>query len=167
MGSVDLADMRRLHCISALMGQNRWWLKLFFYNLDVGTANALVLYRAAMDSNAMNIVDYKEKIVLGLVGSRIEDVCQEPLTLTHELTKIEKRYRCAYCALFSVMPIRRTSFICKADCCNLPLCSIGASKAGDTDCFALAHANEQILKATKMKFAAMQATTNTGARKKK
>jgi len=30
MGGVDLADMRRLHCNSTIMGQNRWWLKLFF-----------------------------------------------------------------------------------------------------------------------------------------
>jgi hypothetical protein len=44
MGGVDLADMRRLHCNSTRMGQNRWWLKFFFYLLDVGTANALVLY---------------------------------------------------------------------------------------------------------------------------
>jgi hypothetical protein len=44
MGGVDLADMRRLHCNSTIMGQNRWWLKLFFYLLDVGTSNALVLY---------------------------------------------------------------------------------------------------------------------------
>ena len=30
MGGVDIADMRRLHCNSTIMGQNRWWLKLFF-----------------------------------------------------------------------------------------------------------------------------------------
>jgi hypothetical protein len=29
MGGVDLADMRRQHCNSTIMGQNRWWLKLF------------------------------------------------------------------------------------------------------------------------------------------
>ena len=50
MGGVDLADMRRLHCNSTIMGQNRWWLKLFFYLLDVGTSNALVLYNESMKS---------------------------------------------------------------------------------------------------------------------
>ena len=30
MGGVDLADMQRLHCNLTIMGQNRWWLKLFF-----------------------------------------------------------------------------------------------------------------------------------------
>jgi hypothetical protein len=29
MGGVDLADMRRLRCNLAIMGQNQWWLKLF------------------------------------------------------------------------------------------------------------------------------------------
>jgi hypothetical protein len=29
MGGVDLADMRRLHCNSTIMGQNQLWLKLF------------------------------------------------------------------------------------------------------------------------------------------
>ena len=101
MGGVDLADMRRLHCNSTLMGQNRWWLKLFFYNLDVGTANALVLYRAAIESNDMNIAAFKEKLVLGLVGSRIEDVSKGPINATHELVLTDKRRKCVYCALFS------------------------------------------------------------------
>jgi hypothetical protein len=43
MGGVDVADMCRLHCNSTIMGQNRWWLKLFFYLLDAGTSNALVI----------------------------------------------------------------------------------------------------------------------------
>jgi Transposase IS4 len=33
MGGVNVADMRRLHCSSTIMGQNRWWLKLFFISL--------------------------------------------------------------------------------------------------------------------------------------
>ena len=71
MGGVDLADMRRLHCNSTIMGQHRWWLKLFFYLLDVGTANALVLYREAMHNNKTNkisIVEYKSNLVNLLVG---------------------------------------------------------------------------------------------------
>jgi hypothetical protein len=58
MGGVDLADMRRLHCNSTIMGQHRWWLKLFFYLLDVGTSNSLVLYREATD-DSINIVEFK------------------------------------------------------------------------------------------------------------
>ena len=62
MGGVDLADMRRLNCNSTIMGLHRWWLKLFFYLLDVGTSNALVLYRAATNDK-INVVKYKEKLV--------------------------------------------------------------------------------------------------------
>ena len=70
MGGVDLADMRRLHCNSTIMGQNRWWLKLFFYLLDVGTSNALVLYKLAKggDANLMSIVEFKRELVLAFVG---------------------------------------------------------------------------------------------------
>ena len=59
MGGVDLADMRRLHCNSTIMGKHRWWLKLFFYLLDVGTSNALVLHTQTGVSN-MNIVEFKK-----------------------------------------------------------------------------------------------------------
>ena len=58
-----MADMQRLHCNSTIMGQNRWWLKLF-YLLDVGTCNALVLYNKSIDkSQRMNIVDFKVKLI--------------------------------------------------------------------------------------------------------
>ena len=63
MGGVDLADKKRLHANSTIMGSNRWWLKLFYYNLDVGTANALILYNLAVYSNKddyWNITDYKK-----------------------------------------------------------------------------------------------------------
>jgi hypothetical protein len=33
MGGVDLADMRRLHCNPTIMGQKRWWLKLFICSM--------------------------------------------------------------------------------------------------------------------------------------
>ena len=58
MGGVDVADQRRLHCNSTIMGQNRWWLKLFFYLLDVGTANAMILYRLAVDDNQIWYVSH-------------------------------------------------------------------------------------------------------------
>ena len=70
MGGVDVADMRRLHCNSTIMGQNRWWLKLFLYLLDVGTSNALVLYNEAVseESQRMNIVEFKAKLIETFVG---------------------------------------------------------------------------------------------------
>jgi hypothetical protein len=76
MGGVDLADMRRLQCNSTIMGQNRWWLKFFFYLLDVGTSNALVLYneyrrmklKGDECSKPMNIVDFKKQLVADFIG---------------------------------------------------------------------------------------------------
>ena len=44
MGGADLADMQRMHSTTSLMGQNQWWLN-FFYLLDVGTANPLILFQ--------------------------------------------------------------------------------------------------------------------------
>ena len=74
MGGVDVADMRRLNCNSTLMGKHRWWLKLFFYILDVGTSNALILYREVMNNTTMNVVDYKKQLVYLLCGDRITSV---------------------------------------------------------------------------------------------
>jgi len=77
MGGVDLADMRRLHCNSTIMGQNRWWLKLFFYLLDVGTSNALVLFNESKKirkEKTLNIVQFKMKLVEDLVGRNIDNL---------------------------------------------------------------------------------------------
>jgi hypothetical protein len=75
MGGVNVADMRQLHCNSTVMGQNRWWLKLFFYLLDAGTSNALVVYNATMKGKQKpyNIADYKAKVVEALVGGKLKD----------------------------------------------------------------------------------------------
>jgi hypothetical protein len=157
MGGVDLADMRRLHCNSTLMGQNRWWLKLFFYLLDVGTANALVLYREAMDNTInCNIVEYKMKLVMCLVGQKINEVPRN-VPIVHELVHANRRHLCAYCALFSKK--QRTRFKCNAQGCNLPLCSVGTGRV-EADCFALAHANEEIRKAVMKKMEVMAVNTN-------
>ena len=70
MGGVDLADMKRLHCNSTIMCQNRWWLKLFFYNLDVATSNALVIYQLAMNDSKLNIVYFKLLLLKHFLGTR-------------------------------------------------------------------------------------------------
>ena len=117
MGGVDLADQRRLHSNCTLMGQHRWWLKLFFYLLDVGTANALVLYNSTVHNelNKLNIVDFKIRLILGLVGPRIQQV-QHTVTTVHELSKSNGRHYCVYCALMSVK--QRTRFRCCGNNCN-------------------------------------------------
>jgi hypothetical protein len=114
MGGVDLVGVRRLHCNSTIMGQNCWWLKLFFYLLDVGTSNALVLYNESVKSclqqettthTPMNIVEFKMKLMEDPVGRSIDILFDgeggggEQHTPGH----IEggQRWRCAYCALVS------------------------------------------------------------------
>ena len=59
--------MRRLHCNSMIMGQNCWWPKLFFYLLDVGTLNALVLHNFTRESH-MSIVEFKTCLVKAFMG---------------------------------------------------------------------------------------------------
>lgn len=151
MGGVDLADMRRLHCNSTIMGQNRWWLKLFFYLLDVGTSNALVLYNESArirlgetggKYSPMNIVQFKMELIVKLVGKTMDDLFRgDEMDADHTPIHIEGniRHRCAYCAIFT--RIRRTRYKCKS--CGIPLCSIGNGRVED-DCFTLAHESEKM-----------------------
>jgi hypothetical protein len=144
------------------MGQNRWWLKLFFYLLDVGTSNALILYREAMANteNKMSIVEFKKHLVLALVGPKIHHEIANPI-IVHELTRtVIGRYRCAYCSLFSTSK-KTTRYKCSG--CNIPLCSIGSGKK-DNDCFTLCHSNESLRKAAIAKHEAMLLKTNIDQR---
>ena len=76
MRGVDSADMFCLHCNLAVMCQKRWWLKLVFYLLNVGTSNALVRYNLSRKQNEQpsSIVDYKRELIMTLVGGRFEDI---------------------------------------------------------------------------------------------
>ena len=125
MGGVDLADMRWLHCNSTIMGQHHWWLKLFFYLLDVGTSNSLVIFKLAKghEVSNMSIVEYKEEIVKALLGPRLLEIPKSLVKHSPIKTEGRKRNRCAHCALFS--RVRRTRFHCQAPDCQLPLCSVG------------------------------------------
>ena len=164
MGGVDLADMRRLHCNSTIMCQNRWWLKLFFYLLDVGTSNALVLHNESlrMRSNGgsylpLNIVEFKMQLIEGLVGQRIEDLSGgDEGEVLHIAMQIDggTRSRCAYCALMS--RTRRTRYQCRG--CGVPLCSVGNGKVDD-DCFTQAHESEERRNLVWRKYQAMQQRT--------
>ena len=156
MGGVDLADMRRLNCNSTIMGLHRWWLKLFFYLLDVGTSNALVLYRAATNDK-INVVKYKEKLVQMWIGDRLSHV-ERPIVL-HKLVRRENNQRlgCAYCSTFGVTKITR--FRCGHPQCMIPLCSVGTGTT-EQDCFALAHTHEEVRRAVCMRYTRMTIKAN-------
>jgi len=163
MGGVDVADMRRLHCNSTIMGQNRWWLKLFFYLLDVGTSNALVLYnewvktrQAIDDSKPWNIVMFKTQLIQDLVGKKHDELFnsedKEELE-QHVAVRVEgeTRYRCAYCALLNKR--RRTRHICAK--CGIPLCCFGNGKV-EEDCFRLVHDCDKTMDLVRKKYKEMQ-----------
>lgn len=67
MGSVDAADMLWLHVQTNVVGLHRWWMKLFFHMMDVGTANAMILYKMATGGNNMNASSFK-RIFLAICG---------------------------------------------------------------------------------------------------
>ena len=68
------------------MGLHRCWLKLFFYLLDVGTSNALVLFREAGKNNNINLVEFKKKLIYAFVGPNIVGICE---TVTeHKMVRI-------------------------------------------------------------------------------
>jgi hypothetical protein len=166
MGGVDLADMRWLHCNSTIMGQNCWWLKLFFYLLDVGTSKALVLYnesaRERLNTGGtftpVNVVEYKMQLIEGLVGKSLDDLLREgeEVDEIHEPVKMDDgvRMQCAFCALWSRN--RRTRYQCRT--CGVPLCSIGSGKVED-DCFTHAHESEKIKDLVWKKYLEMQKRT--------
>ena len=144
MGGVDLADMQYLHCNSTIMGQNRWWLKLFFYLLDVGTSNALVLFNLTRTDGqkSSTIVDFKSELIRAFLGTRLQGIPDS--VVEHVPLCTDGRFRCAHCTLFS--EVRRTKIQCGAPGCDLPLCSIGSGMAGQ-DCFTICHSNPDLHKA--------------------
>ena len=158
MGRVDLADTRRMHCNSTIMGLHRWWLKLFFYLLDVGTSNALVLFREGGKDNNINLVEYKMKLIYALVGPNLVGI-DEPVT-EHKMEKMQgkSRYQCSYCSLFG-KPSKRTRYKCSHHDCNMPLCSVGTGRT-DHNCFVLSHKNDDVRKAVALHFLKMKRKHN-------
>jgi len=140
MGGVDLADQRRLSCNSTIKGLHRWWLKLFFYLLDVGTSNALVLYNEAT-GKSLNIAEFKKELIDAFIGAKIRNIPEEP-NIEHSLVCGEGRLKCVYCDMLSNVN-RRTRYYCSNPDCMLPLCNID-QESNPCDCFALAHTNEQL-----------------------
>lgn len=165
MGGVDLADFRRLQCNSTIMGQKRWWLKLFFYLLDVGTSNALILYNESRKPHPpMNIAEFKRLIVDHFVGERIVAPTRIQEEVQHIAFRSENcsRLSCAYCSLHGMNS--RTRYICLA--CQTPLCCPGNGKSS-YDCFRKAHMSQDMLSLVIDKARAMQKRTNVSYRKRK
>jgi hypothetical protein len=76
MGGVDVTNICQMHCNSMHMVQNCWWLQVFFYLLDVLISNTMILHKESMvlGNNEIDVADFKEKLVMHMVGKRIVDV---------------------------------------------------------------------------------------------
>ena len=145
MGGVDLADMRRLHVQTNIIGLHRWWLRMFFYLLDVGTCNAMVLYSLAKEERDINLATYKKALVRHFVGDAICPTVPHCKEDRHLLVRISEnddvRSRCTYCSMMDGVK-RRTRYRCSK--CKIPLCSVGTGKSG-RDCFSIAHETPGVL----------------------
>ena len=146
MGGVDLADMRRLHVQTNNVGLHRWWLRMFFYLLDVGTSNAMILFSIAKDNSEINLATYKKALVRHVVGDSIcPSVPQSNSEDRHLLVRISEqddvRSRCTYCSMMDGVK-HRTRYRCSK--CKIPLCTVGTGKTG-RDCFSIAHETPGVL----------------------
>ena len=130
-------------------------VETFFYLLDVGTSNALVLHNEnrrtkqnGTEASPMNIVDFKKQLVADFIGNqRMEELStggkemerdEEHVTVRVEGTT---RYRCVLCAMEDKDKITRF----KCGMCGVPFCSVGNGKV-ENDCFIKAHKSDDILK---------------------
>ena len=124
-------------------------------------AHLIVLYYSERQQvKKLNLSEFKTELVKKLLGERI---CKPAISLdapeVHELVKSEDhRHLCTYCTLLGRIPQRQTRYICRV--CHLPLCSVGNGRAG-SDCFAKAHANNNIHMACIEKQQAMKLRTNS------
>ena len=162
MGGVDLADKKRKHCDSTVMHQRRWWLKIFFYMIDVTAANALVLYNEAMESRGspkVPISEFKQKLIKYFTGNRLEDVDRplQSLVVGHTLQKTDgKVHSCAFCALVNPKKRVRTRYCCIL--CAIPLCAPG-NGINCNSCFDLCHTSTEMIKAVKRRSDTMDSRT--------
>ena len=104
----------------------------------------------------MTIVQFKQELVHALLGNRL--LALSETVVSHVPTSTgSRRFRCAYCALFSKQS--RTRFVCRDPSCQLPLGSVGTGRSTE-DCFTLCHANKQLHDAVLAKHRSMKKTTN-------
>ena len=118
----------------------------FFYLLDVGTSNAMILYSLTKRDNKINLATFKKALVRHFIGDVLYgSVASQQEDCRHLLVRISEdgdvRSMCTYCSLVD-REKHRTRYKCSL--CNIPLCSQASGKR-DRDCFALAHETEGVV----------------------
>ena len=118
--------MCKLHFNATVMVLNWWWLKFYYYSLDVGTKNALVLYILSKKNKSMKISNFKLRVVIILVYNSIESLPCSLRKAIHQLVRIYMNSTainvCAKWTLFSKKKI--TWYTCKSPDWNITVCSV-------------------------------------------
>lgn len=152
---------------STIIGQNRWWLKLFFCLLDVGTSNALVLYNEAMKWEAETIQYCRSQEQSNWDASRTSDegghhkwaICR---------TCDDKNIMCGATTMhilqFEGESSQNPIYMCKDF--GVPYYCIGSGKT-DKDCFASAHEKEEIRETCIRHYRTQQTNTRKDLLKKR
>src|SRR5210317_920416 len=132
MGGVNLEDMKRLYCETRLHGPRRWWIRIFFYYLDMSILNAAILYGKANGKATINLFHTKAHLVEHILNTIIRKEVI-PVQLTgilpkHYLKRVFERngrQRCALCLDQGVKDAKTLSVCVGCDLRsgdNLPFC---------------------------------------------
>src|SRR5210317_1867360 len=132
MGGVNLEDMKRLYCETRLHGLRRWWIRIFFYYLDVSILNAAILYGKANGEAPPNLFHMKahlvEHILNTIVRKEVIPAQLPGMLAKHYLKRVFERNRRRRCTLYLDQGVKdaKTQSVCvgcdlrSGD--NLPLC---------------------------------------------
>ena len=77
MGGVDRSD-RLVRTYSVSRKSKKWWLRLFYYFLDMSVANSFILYDKSPNHDKLNELDYIKQLSLALIGTFSRDDQVQP-----------------------------------------------------------------------------------------
>ena len=140
MGGVDLFDFRR-KTYSCSRKSKKWWLRLFYFLVDMAVTNAYIVYRESPNSEKLTQKDFVLQVADRLISShcsRKRSAQQDPPSSSRQLgrhfpDRQEKTKNCRICE-----DRKRTVFCCR-ECCPsdpVPLCPV--------PCFKLFHTLDKL-----------------------
>nr|CAI5859199.1 unnamed protein product [Callosobruchus analis] len=127
MGGVDKMD-QMIERYSVVRKSRRWWMKIFFYFIDVAICNSFVIYKSSVTANGKKPIShlvFRSILVNELIGtfsSKQKKDVQNTKRLSNvgiHLPEVIKTYRrCALCS--TKRQEKRSNVLCSA--CNVALC---------------------------------------------
>ena len=143
MGGVDVSDKRRLGCATSIKGLHRWWIRIFFYIIDIIISNALILHKegaklSGKDISNMTIKDFKQSLIE--LYCKNEFSKKTEVKMKHNLFRSisKNRRRCAYCSVVGNKE-RRTYMYCLGCGSSRDDYLYYCSPVTGRDCFAISH----------------------------